>query len=148
VCRLAIDTRDLASHQATHRSEPVEPPRTTHYKRPCIVCHQLVPASDWLRHSRAHMRPVDTRARRAVRDEVFRRDGYRCQRCGRGREELAQLGLQLEAHHVNNLPADHRPENLVTLCSDGACHPRGDHLGNTPKSSGLIFTYKLGDISD
>jgi len=51
------------------------------------------------------------------RERVFRRDGYRCRRCGaRGR----QIGgrATLHAHHQNG--RSHDISNLVTLC--GNCH--------------------------
>ena len=63
--------------------------------------------------SRNHSR-IPRRLRERLRLECYRRDGYRCTKCGgRGR---------LHAHHVVPLEygGSHALENLVTLCR--GCH--------------------------
>jgi 5-methylcytosine-specific restriction endonuclease McrA len=141
-CGAKIETALLAQHQAMHRAEPPPPP--LNFKRPCNICKQLIPASEWIAHRDSHSRPPDSRARRVVRDQVFRRDGYRCQHCGRSQDELALMGLQLEAHHVDSNAYHHTAENLLSLCS--ACHPRGPAKLDKGKQP-LIFTHKLTDSS-
>ncbi|HXG36204.1 MAG TPA: HNH endonuclease signature motif containing protein [Dehalococcoidia bacterium] len=51
-----------------------------------------------------------------VKEEIFRRDGYRCVVCGRGRSE----GLEIHADHIVPLErgGDNSPENGQTLCSE------------------------------
>jgi 5-methylcytosine-specific restriction endonuclease McrA len=141
-CGLRMPSSDLQAHQAMHRAEQ---PKRTHFTRLCYRCGVKISAAQWDEHNeREHKtRPSDTRARRKVRDAVFKRDAYRCAKCGRAEYELKLQGLQLEAHHLNNLPEDHRPENLLTLCSSPECHPRGDYLGNAEKPSHTVFTHKL-----
>lgn len=74
----------------------------------------------------------------SVRQEVFERDNYTCQVCGRDRQRADAAGdtrFYLELHHriavaddVASLPPSerHSPENLVTLC-------HSDHLRETEK---------------
>ena len=51
-----------------------------------------------------------------VRDEIFRRDGYRCVFCGRGPAE----GLEIHADHIVPLErgGDNSVDNGQTLCSE------------------------------
>lgn len=83
--------------------------------------------------------------RKAFRDNVFKRDGYKCVCCGK-RSTPANAEADLDAHHVT--PREEMPnggyvkENGVTLCKgdDGSsCHEKaelvlkGDNLpGYTP----------------
>jgi hypothetical protein len=84
---------------------------------------------------------LDTRQRlyeEGVREEVFRRDNYTCQVCGRNRESAQKAGdtrFYLEIHHksavaeqLDTLPTSelNKPENLITLC-------HSDHLKETAK---------------
>src|SRR5262249_11727898 len=81
----------------------------------------------------------DTRQRlysQKVREQVFRRDGYTCQVCGRDLEAARRAGdkrFYLELHHksavaeeLDPLPAEelNQPANLVTLC-------HADHVKET-----------------
>ena len=74
-----------------------------------------------------------------VREQVFKRDNYTCQVCGRNREAAQRAGdtrFYLEIHHkravaeeeLKALPREelNKPENLVTLC-------HADHLKETAK---------------
>ncbi len=60
-----------------------------------------------------------------LRDEILRRDDWRCQRCG-GR-------YKLQVHHVNKRShnGDDSESNLITLCE--ACH-RYIHQGHVVRS--------------
>lgn len=78
--------------------------------------------------------PADRRDRRQrlypekLRERIFRRDDYRCQKCGRNREDAERAGdrrFYLEVHHKNAvaeeleaLPPEqlNDEENLVTYC--------------------------------
>jgi len=57
---------------------------------------------------------LDTRAYEALRQEVLRRDGYRCQWCG------TMLNLEVHHTHVRSHSGDDTEQNLITLCV--ACH--------------------------
>lgn len=84
---------------------------------------------------------LDTRQRlyeEGVREQVFKRDDYTCQICGRNRETAEKAGdsrFYLEIHHKSAV-AEHldalppfelnKPDNLITLC-------HADHLKETAK---------------
>jgi len=57
-----------------------------------------------------------------LREEVRRRDGYKCQLCGVSQTECEKI---LDVHHVNYNKRDNDPLNLVCLCR--ACHVRTNH---------------------
>lgn len=60
-----------------------------------------------------------------VRQYVLRRDGYKCQCCGKKPSE--KKGIKLHVHHLESRKVGgNAPDNLVTLCED--CH-RLYHLG-------------------
>ena len=72
-----------------------------------------------------YRRPTDRQGREDVRYPlnwsklrwfVFKRDGYKCQICGRG--------ANLVCHHIHpiGLGGSSHPNNLQTLCKD--CHDR------------------------
>jgi len=73
-----------------------------------------------------------------VREEVFVRDNYTCQKCGKDRQKAERSGdsrFYLELHHVSAvaeqldaMPAEelNDPENLITYC-------HRDHLEETAK---------------
>jgi 5-methylcytosine-specific restriction endonuclease McrA len=71
-------------------------------------------------------RPVP--ARRLSRTEVFWRDGFRCQYCGK---HLRELTLDHVEPRVKNGP--HTWENVVTACA--ACNHR--KAGRSPKDAGM-----------
>lgn len=54
-----------------------------------------------------------------LRQEVWKRDDFRCQKCGRSRDEVT-----IVAHHIvpYRISHDNSLDNLVTLCS--SCHKR------------------------
>lgn len=56
---------------------------------------------------------------RAMRYEVLRRDGFRCVKCGRGRED----GVKLHVDHIKPVSRGGKSEmdNLQTLCEDCNC---------------------------
>ena len=54
-----------------------------------------------------------------LREEVRRRDGYRCRVCGVPQDECNE---RLNVHHANYLKQDNDPLNLVSLCR--SCHSR------------------------
>jgi ATP-dependent DNA helicase RecQ len=63
---------------------------------------------------------LDPESYEALRQQVLRRDGWRCQSCG--------TMSNLEVHHqeFRSHAGDDSEENLVTLCA--ACH-RNEHRG-------------------
>jgi 5-methylcytosine-specific restriction endonuclease McrA len=67
--------------------------------------------------SRSPKRPrlrLDPLSYRVLREEVLRRDGWHCQRCG--------SMTDLHVHHIRqrSLLGDDTEENLITLCA--SCH--------------------------
>jgi len=54
-----------------------------------------------------------------LKEEVRRRDGYKCQLCGKPQAESEKT---FPVHHVNYNKKDSDPINLVTLCH--SCHSR------------------------
>jgi len=56
-----------------------------------------------------------------LREEVRRRDDYKCQVCGVPQTECERL---LSVHHINYNKRDNDPVNLVTLCV--LCHTRSN----------------------
>jgi 5-methylcytosine-specific restriction endonuclease McrA len=65
---------------------------------------------DYIRHKELYEFPQE------VKEEIFKRDGYRCVVCGRGRED----GVEIHADH--KIPLDKNGTNTVdngqTLCSE------------------------------
>jgi 5-methylcytosine-specific restriction endonuclease McrA len=67
----------------------------------------------FLKHGRTRLKPQDYGA---LRLEILKRDGWRCQICGRAAD--------LQVHHIESrgqLGGD-LEQNLITLCS--RCHER------------------------
>jgi len=66
--------------------------------------------------------PADWHARRR---QVYERDEWTCQNCGRQGGPFGNV--ELHAHHVvpKSRGGSHRPTNLVTLCAD--CHDAVHH---------------------
>ncbi len=58
-----------------------------------------------------------------LRQQILRRDGWRCQSCGKM--------SNLEVHHseFRSHSGNDTEENLITLCT--ACHAKVHHSGNT-----------------
>lgn len=56
---------------------------------------------------------------RAMRYDVLRRDGFRCVKCGRGRED----GVKLHVDHIKPVSRGGKSvmSNLQTLCEDCSC---------------------------
>ena len=65
---------------------------------------------------------LDPAAYERLRQEVLRRDGWRCQSCG--------TMSNLEVHHkqFRSHSGDDSEENLITMCA--ACHAIAHHPGN------------------
>lgn len=75
------------------------------------------------------------------REQVYRRDNYECQNCGR--EGGTNTSISLHAHHVvpKSQGGSHDKSNLISVCED--CHhaihgdkeaPKGNNTGNVQKS--------------
>ncbi len=57
------------------------------------------------------------------RKEIYKRDDYTCQECGRTSNELKKLGLKLHCHHIVSISEKEKMfenSNLITLCKE--CH--------------------------
>lgn len=63
---------------------------------------------------------------RAMRYDVLRRDGFRCVRCGRGRED----GVKLHVDHIVPVSRGGKStmDNLQTLCEDCNCGKGNKYL--------------------
>ena len=57
-----------------------------------------------------------------LREEVRRREGYKCQLCG---VPQAECQTKLAVHHINYNKRDNDPLNFVALCN--LCHSRTNH---------------------
>lgn len=74
---------------------------------------------------------------RKMRPLILERDGDQCRACAApnelvptGRKDSFQWKSSLVIHHLNEIPQDNRPENLITLCS--RCHMRHHKSTTTP----------------
>ncbi len=72
----------------------------------------------WVRPKLPRLR-LDPERHERLRNEVLRRDGWRCQSCG--------ASSNLEVHHqeFRSRSGDDSEHNLITLCS--ACHATVHH---------------------
>lgn len=63
---------------------------------------------------------------RAMRYDVLRRDGFKCVRCGRGRED----GVKLHVDHIVPVSRGGKStmDNLQTLCEDCNCGKGNKYL--------------------
>lgn len=62
---------------------------------------------------------------KGLREEVLKRDGYKCIECGMTAEEhLKKWNRPITIHHKNKNHKDNRLENMETLCL--SCHGRKD----------------------
>ncbi len=68
---------------------------------------------NWIRPKQPRLRP-DSELYDQLRNEVLRRDGWRCQYCG------AMSNLEVHHKELRSQSGDDSEENLVTLCT--ACH--------------------------
>lgn len=68
-----------------------------------------------------------------VRDFVYKRDNYRCRRCGR------EDGLTI--HHIEkrSLGGDHNPKFLITLCWEPCHRLAEDHCFEIRRIKGQWF---------
>lgn len=65
---------------------------------------------DYIQHKELYEFPSE------IKEQIFRRDGYRCVVCGRGRED----GVEIHADHIKPLDKDgiNTLDNGQTLCSE------------------------------
>ena len=66
-----------------------------------------------IRPKRARVR-LDPELYEQLRDQVLRRDGWRCQSCG------TRSGLEVHHKEFRSHSGDDSQENLITLCT--SCH--------------------------
>jgi 5-methylcytosine-specific restriction endonuclease McrA len=52
-----------------------------------------------------------------LKNEIRKRDGYKCQECGCSQ---VKLGQRLDVHHIDYNKKNNVPENLISLCR--SCH--------------------------
>jgi len=57
---------------------------------------------------------LDSQAYEILRQQILRRDAWRCQSCG------TMLNLEVHHKHFRSLSGDDSEENLITLCAP--CH--------------------------
>jgi len=71
---------------------------------------------------------LDPLSYEALRQQVLRRDGWRCQSCG--------TMSNLEVHHkqFRSHSGDNSEQNLITLCT--ACHATAHRRGNETDRAG------------
>lgn len=55
-----------------------------------------------------------------IRVEIFERDNYTCQDCGRKGEWFFFRNYDLDVHHMDGNGENNNYENLITLCDE--CH--------------------------
>lgn len=63
---------------------------------------------------------LDPVSYRALRQQVLRRDGWRCQACG------TMSNLEVPHKELRSHSGDDSEENLITLCT--ACHHETHHI--------------------
>ena len=94
----------------------------------CRECKQKIQAEDWEKHRQSHRnkgKPSHWTAEgKRNRKRALERDRYRCRQCGRSKETLERLDLELHVHHVD--PPSIELNALISLCSE--CHQRGGFL--------------------
>lgn len=66
--------------------------------------------------------------RENFREAVFKRDGFKCRKCGRKQTEV-----KLDAHHITNREAipngGYVVENGISLCDcEGGCHMKAEQF--------------------
>jgi hypothetical protein len=61
--------------------------------------------------------PYTPKFNKELKEEVRKRDGYRCKECGYSQEEL---GYKLPVHHIDYDKKNSVLDNLITLCR--SCH--------------------------
>jgi HNH endonuclease len=81
---------------------------------------------------------------KALREEVFRIDGYTCQRCFREKASGVVLQVHHKRYRANKKPWEYPYSELETLCK--ACH--AEEHGHIRPSSGweLVDSDDLGDL--
>ena len=99
----------------------------------CDTCSTELARDRSQRHNQERA-DLHTAEWRRIRLAILTRDHHTCVVCA--------AGDQLQVHHLNGTPGDHRADNLVTLCA--RCHRYiehdnleavarlGDHLRNSP----------------
>lgn len=94
---------------------------------------------NWVRPKRPPVR-LDPASYDQLRNQVLRRDGWRCQACG--------TMSNLEVHHkeFRSQSGDDSAENLITLCS--ACHATAHCLPNMRSQRTFCTTKKPRPITD
>lgn len=89
--------------------------------RPAIPDPTVADVRDGRREARYRVPPAGPRVSSAVRDEVFRRDGYRCRLCGSGKRLTVEFAIPEEKG------GDARnPKDLRTVCATCLTKPVTD----------------------
>jgi 5-methylcytosine-specific restriction endonuclease McrA len=73
---------------------------------------------------------LDPESYERLREQVLRRDGWRCQSCG------AMSSLEVHHNEFRSHGGSDSEENLITLC--GGCHSLTHRLKDRAKLSGKI----------
>ena len=63
--------------------------------------------------------PYSSKFNKKLKEQIRKRDGYRCQECFRHQNEL---DYKLHIHHIDYNKKNSSPNNLVTLCRN--CHTK------------------------
>lgn len=55
---------------------------------------------------------------KVIREKIRKRDGYKCQLCGKTqKEELKKLKRKLSIHHIDYNTSNYKEKDLISLCS-------------------------------
>ncbi|KKL79162.1 hypothetical protein LCGC14_2017620 [marine sediment metagenome] len=64
--------------------------------------------------------PYGIKFNEELKEQIRKRDNYRCQECGIRQDELIGHNKKLDTHHIDYDKRNNIPENLISLCN--SCH--------------------------
>lgn len=77
----------------------------------------------WNWNNGSSFEPYGVEFNEKLKEQIRKRDNYRCQECFRHQDELYTKGgrkYKLNIHHIDYDKKNNKPENLISLC--GNCH--------------------------
>lgn len=69
----------------------------------------------------------------SVRDYMFKKVGYKCEKCGWGEENPYTHKIPLQIHHIDGNSLNNKESNLQVLCPN--CHTLTENFGNRNKNA-------------